>query len=918
MLVGLVLATASPADAVIRDWRFQPFGYGTWNTAGNWNPSGTPTPNDECFISFANLVMLNAHGSARSLTMTAGTLHPQNFQLTVSQQVGLSSGAGLLLGPAHAAPSSRIYIGRDLTLTTGSYVNLQGGEMLTVGGTTTEQNAAALVVGALVSNPTLRVFSGSQVSAGDIRIGTRTGGAVCTLELQGQGSIVSQTDSGGLIIGPLGAASSSGVVNVGTQHGGASLRVGAQGLRVRQHGRLTVGSWNQVANLKVDGDININGGLIEVECFAIGVIPFEWAAGHSMTLTGGGVFRMRRAPHRTPPNSVYEIHSGPSRFDMSESWSSRPLIIADGARVSLFGGILDIDPGELVVEQGRIFAQDDASITGGALVLGVGGAHSELNLNLRSSAVFTETIRVDPVGSAHIRVLWGSRLQTQSLDLRSELWGNRLSIEGTDAETVVSQIKLGSNSPQPHIQSTVSIGAPNAPPKLVAEEVSLGHGGRILVGSGDHGGELIVQKALIADGGLLRLDRHGILSGSFTEGLALEGDARMEVHQSTHRPPSAAPFHLRGQATFICHETLLVASVPGSTLRIQDHAKAESVVTQVGNGSTEEGLIVLSGPGSVLSTDTLKVHPSGTIRLAGGRLAAGEISFLDGGTLEWTGGMLQVDVFHGNLVNASGVLAPGRTLLGVETGLAGGTTIVGNYTQQAGAILAIKIGGTSAGGTHDLVGITGTALLGGRLELSMIDGFVPEAHHTFTILNAAGGLFGTFANITTGQRLETADGRGSFFVHYGPGSPFNPNHIVLTAFETLLAPFDQWRALHFDPGELADEAISGAAAAPAHDNIGNVLKYLLGLDPKSPSQALLPRAVRTEDGLRFTYEVMKAATDAEVLVEVSEHLEIWEENSRISIEDTEDLGDRIRITVAVELGAAAPERLFLRRRARLK
>jgi hypothetical protein len=76
----------------------------------------------------------------------------------------------------------------------------------------------------------------------------------------------------------------------------------------------------------------------------------------------------------------------------------------------------------------------------------------------------------------------------------------------------------------------------------------------------------------------------------------------------------------------------------------------------------------------------------------------------------------------------------------------------------------------------------GTTALGGTLQLNLIDGFVPTAVNSFDILRANGGLTGAFANVANGQRLATSDGLGSFLVNYGPGSPFNPNHVILSAF----------------------------------------------------------------------------------------------------------------------------------------
>jgi hypothetical protein len=50
------------------------------------------------------------------------------------------------------------------------------------------------------------------------------------------------------------------------------------------------------------------------------------------------------------------------------------------------------------------------------------------------------------------------------------------------------------------------------------------------------------------------------------------------------------------------------------------------------------------------------------------------------------------------------------------------------------------------------------------------------------VLNAT-NIFGVLDNVLTGQRLDTVDGIGSFLVHYGAGSAFDDNQIVLTAFE---------------------------------------------------------------------------------------------------------------------------------------
>ncbi len=57
----------------------------------------------------------------------------------------------------------------------------------------------------------------------------------------------------------------------------------------------------------------------------------------------------------------------------------------------------------------------------------------------------------------------------------------------------------------------------------------------------------------------------------------------------------------------------------------------------------------------------------------------------------------------------------------------------------------IDVGGTAAG-AFDTLAITGTAILAGTLNLSLINGFAPSAGNTFQIVSAA-SIAGTFDTI---------------------------------------------------------------------------------------------------------------------------------------------------------------------------
>jgi T5SS/PEP-CTERM-associated repeat protein/autotransporter-associated beta strand protein len=224
-------------------------------------------------------------------------------------------------------------------------------------------------------------------------------------------------------------------------------------------------------------------------------------------------------------------------------------------------------------------------------------------------------------------------------------------------------------------------------------------------------------------------------------------------------------------------------------------------------GRSGGGDVTVSG-GHLDVTGNL-IAGSETVRLEGGAITADTISLAGGGAFHFLGGTLHADLFTGDLTNQGGVLAPGSP--------AGDTLIMGNYTQQSAGAMEIEIGGEGMGSLYDFVNVTGSALVGGELNLALIDGFVPTSSQTFHVLNA-NSILGVFDNAGNGQRVSTADGLGSFLINYGVGSSFSSNQIVLSGFQPALqfsADFDedgdvdandlaQWK------GDFAANALSDA------------------------------------------------------------------------------------------------------------
>ncbi len=108
---------------------------------------------------------------------------------------------------------------------------------------------------------------------------------------------------------------------------------------------------------------------------------------------------------------------------------------------------------------------------------------------------------------------------------------------------------------------------------------------------------------------------------------------------------------------------------------------------------------------------------------------------LGGNVFVLPGSMVSGNGSIANLFN-SGVMAPGNSI--------GTMTVAGNFSQTASGTYATEVVGS---GQSDRVNVGGTATLGGQVFVSALPGMAFAPSTTYTILNAAGGLSGTFASV---------------------------------------------------------------------------------------------------------------------------------------------------------------------------
>jgi hypothetical protein len=224
------------------------------------------------------------------------------------------------------------------------------------------------------------------------------------------------------------------------------------------------------------------------------------------------------------------------------------------------------------------------------------------------------------------------------------------------------------------------------------------------------------------------------------------------------------------------------------------------------------GDLRIEGSATLLTVNGAYTQTAGSTTLVGDSQVTTSGGFnLQGGTLSGQG------TINGNLVSSgSPIVSPG-TSAGV-IGISGNASLSGS--------LVMEIGGLAPGTGHDQLLVGGNLTLGGSLSLSFIDGFIPLFGQNITLVDAGSPIAGSFINVPSGTRLMLADNIHSFAVHYGPGSAFGTDKVVLTDFSdstppVLTLPADMTVEAEGPAGTvvefevIADDAVQGLISPPA-------------------------------------------------------------------------------------------------------
>lgn len=244
---------------------------------------------------------------------------------------------------------------------------------------------------------------------------------------------------------------------------------------------------------------------------------------------------------------------------------------------------------------------------------------------------------------------------------------------------------------------------------------------------------------------------------------------------------------------------------------------------KVGSGTQTFAGVNAYGGFTAISNGTLLVD---------GSLGTGVVTVAAAGTLGGSG------IVSGN-VTVAGTLAPGSS--------PGRLTLAAGLTLASTATLAIEVNGTAQAVDHDHLVVNSAVVLDGSLSVSISTSYTPAAGSVYTVMTA-NALSGSFLNATNGAQLVV--GVNTVTVHYGIGSLYNANEVVLTSVVSVNPDsdgdgiLDQWELDNF--GTLTNATATSQSDA---DGVSDFDEFIAGTDPKLATSYLrLTNEVRSLSG----------------------------------------------------------------------
>jgi autotransporter-associated beta strand protein len=269
----------------------------------------------------------------------------------------------------------------------------------------------------------------------------------------------------------------------------------------------------------------------------------------------------------------------------------------------------------------------------------------------------------------------------------------------------------------------------------------------------------------------------------------------------------------------------LAGEVDLNDLTYQTYLPARLVKTGAGTMALNATASTMYTGGTIISNGTVQLN---------GWINAGTIWVSTNGTLSGTGGA------------SSAIVSDGTMSPGISNGVFYAS---GSYTQNASGKLVIEIAGSPGSGQFDLLAVSGTAQLGGALNVSLA-GYSPVGGENYIFLTA-GTVTGTFAT----TNLPALGSGLSWTVTYNPGS------VVIGISGTPTGGFDAFAS------QIPNPADRGIQSDPEGDGFVNLLEYVTGGNPTNIDAVARMSGTRTNGVLALVFSRDTNSVDATLYVQ---------------------------------------------------
>jgi len=261
-----------------------------------------------------------------------------------------------------------------------------------------------------------------------------------------------------------------------------------------------------------------------------------------------------------------------------------------------------------------------------------------------------------------------------------------------------------------------------------------------------------------------------VQDGAGQLGLVKTGFGTQTLTNSTYSGPTAVVLGIlqAGSTTGFSPTSAYTVSAPGA---LDINGFNNSIGSLGGSGTvSNQGATIATLTTGLDNTNTTfsgtiqdSISPIAIVKTGTGAMTLSSSNTFTGGLTLQSGSIIVQSVLAlgaGNVTVNGGTLKAGGNAIDIQ--------VAKNYTQTGGE-LDLRLGGTTAG-SFDRLAVVGSATLGGRLNLTSINGFVPTRGTSITIVDTSGGVTGQFQQVT---------GDFSNLQHINLTLDYEPNDVIL-------------------------------------------------------------------------------------------------------------------------------------------